>query len=937
MPATFDWIKKNVPKGTTLGALGLAASLPEYTRELTQTENKLKAIVKVTADWFTWTLKLLAPLRTYIISGALVKGFVAVGDAIKGIVRSTGSLQAALERLKAVQFSQQQLAPLVGGMAAAKQRVAELVTLSAKGPFRFEEIAAANRSLEVFTRGVFSSAKATQMVGQVAIGTGNNIGDLADAVGQLYQNLREGRSIESSVENLRQMGVVSDQAAQNLIRMSQAGATTSEVFGIFTASMQAAADGLGDMSDNLASVSAEHAKAQAELQKAFGAPWTQAEVENTKNMTAAMVAITPAVAKISSGFAVLYNGLSAFRTSVIRSVAELPLFQKALVAVAGAFQVILAAAVLFGTVGLASLIPKISGIAASLSSNMIAPLMRVGLSFTAATQSAIIFGNALRGIAFVLTGAGIIAGIAAIAGAIISVQQQMKAEAREAEGMRNEFDKTNQSIQQMILGASTLAQRQEALAKATNQVTTAHDKLNQAWKESHTWQRRLATFAVASVIGGPGAARVKVTEARRELQEAKRTERMALAEGTAGLTSPERDAAMAAARERARVMEEEEFQERMAIKTGPGKVKEMEIRAATLGERAEVGAAGAEERARLAEYEARKRQELLLRLPKGAEREKGLKDLQKEMLGLREFSTTATGAPTSVALEAQAERKRYAILAGGEGLTKEESAKYQELAGGQIARNEGERETMRLQIEQLKYSADQVRAYEEGNVELKKQNAEMKFQIQQEKEHYALTMVRLAADEKVAGLKGTSAQKAAEEYKIRKQEIEDTMALETGRAGGARPEVMKELENRMKAAKAEEIEREHGREVTRQEADMDLQRRGAEREGRSDEAEALQNREEFMKRMEGHRAEGMSDEESRLRAMDETAESIRGRETVPGGPAAIASSLARIGGGGGVYAPGGDPQVQIQKQIANLNVQAVSLLRVIAGKEAGVQ
>jgi hypothetical protein len=167
--------------------------------------------------------------------------------------------------------------------------------------------------------------------------------------------------------------------------------------------------------------------------------------------------------------------------------------------------------------------------------------------------------------------------------------------------------------------------------------------------------------------------------------------------------------------------------------------------------------------------------------------------------------------------------------------------------------------------------------------------------------------------------------------------MQEEMRLEMQRRGGARPEVMHEIAARITAAQNEERERLRGMEVTRQEADMNLQERAADRQGRSEEADALRNRDEFMKRMEGHRAEGMGDEESRLRAMEETAETIRGRETIPGGPAAVASSLARIGGGGGVYTPGGDPQVQIQKQIANLNVQAVSLLRVIAGKEAGVQ
>jgi hypothetical protein len=73
--------------------------------------------------------------------------------------------------------------------------------------------------------------------------------------------------------------------------------------------------------------------------------------------------------------------------------------------------------------------------------------------------------------------------------------------------------------------------------------------------------------------------------------------------------------------------------------------------------------------------------------------------------------------------------------------------------------------------------------------------------------------------------------------------------------------------------------------------------------------------------------------------MAETAESIK-ESAPPGGLPAIASSLGKIGMGGGVYAPGGDPQLTVMKRLASLQQksnESIQNIEAAVVKGAGVE
>lgn len=876
MPAIQDFFKENLK-----GQAANLAFLPGYVKEVGEAQSKMKALIKVTSDWLFWSLKALAPWRAALYGGWAILGFKALGDAIGRVVRDTGSLAAALQKLQSIQITQRQLAPFLGGMGQAKQRVAELLTLSSKGPFKFEEIASANIALEKFTRGAFSSAEATRSIGQAAIASGNDIGQVADAVGEFYQNLRAGQPIESAAENLRQLGIISQQSANNLVAMSQAGASSSEIFNRLTGEVEKSSKSIKGMGDSVASVSAEYAKASQNLQEKFGAPWTQNEVQNTKNMTAAMQAIAPAVGRISESWAKLFNGFATVRSEFIKFGAQNKFVRDGLERLATVFNSVMTAAVALATVGLPFLIPKMFGLVNSL---------------LGAERAASTLGIALKGIGAAGAIGLAVTGVVMLTGAIMNEVHAHREVNREIERQDNAFRKSNASIKEQIANAKTLAEHQDAVANAMNQVISAHEALlnvQEKGKEVQRgfWERTLDPSITGRLqdiqeawdkaFGGSRAER----SARERERVARETLEGAVRGRGGALGGPAFERLMEQRRAARFAEEQRRFESTMARE--PGRAPELEAaRGGVLLRRGEAGARGAGERARIERVTAGIAEERMLaqvtretaraslesETRAGGITDKRKKELQDEITGAEKLMRQKDAAmllervnadkTTSIQKAAQAEQLRLAIAAGAaqEAGRTQEAAKLKELAGGQIAVTEEQRTRARATALMLDDESKILQMFEDQSAQLKDQGQ---------------TMVDNA-----------------------------------------------DLRKREQA-------------VTRQTSDIELRSRIAQREGRSTEAVALRNQETFIERYENYRRT-LPEAEAKQRALEEGAEDIRER-VIPGGPAAVVSSLQEIGGGGGIYAPGGDPALVTQKLIAKLVADSNTYLKVISTKGEGVK
>ena len=119
--------------------------------------------------------------------------FKGMKTGIQAVLRDTGSLEAALNRLTQIQGLQRVFAPLVGGIDAAKRKVAELVSFQSKSPFTLGDVGAGAKTLQTGTRGAFSGTKDLATVGDAAAASGNTFADASEAVTSFYESLARRR------------------------------------------------------------------------------------------------------------------------------------------------------------------------------------------------------------------------------------------------------------------------------------------------------------------------------------------------------------------------------------------------------------------------------------------------------------------------------------------------------------------------------------------------------------------------------------------------------------------------------------------------------------------------------------------------------------------------------------------------------------------------
>jgi hypothetical protein len=123
--------------------------------------------------------------------------------------------------------------------------------------------------------------------------------------------------------------------------------------------------------------------------------------------------------------------------------------------------------------------------------------------------------------------------------------------------------------------------------------------------------------------------------------------------------------------------------------------------------------------------------------------------------------------------------------------------------------------------------------------------------------------------------------------------------------------------------------------ITGEQIGMEIEAHESRRQGRGKEAQATENLLEFTKKFD-ELLPVLGKEGAAKTAEEETIDTIKGRVLPEVGMSAVASSLTRIGGGGGVYTPGGDA-TDIAKQANDLHRQAIVWLEKIYGKEGGVE
>jgi sRNA-binding carbon storage regulator CsrA len=535
MPSLDNFLKQNV--SGPVNKIFLAS----YIRDIATADNKWKAIGKTILSITAWSSHLVLPV-------SFVAAWVGMGRAIRAILHDTGSLDAALNRLSKIQGLQRTFTPLLGGLNAAKQRVAELAQFTARSRlFKFEEVGEASHKLEVFTRGTYSGTEALGEIQNAAVNSGNGITEVADAVGRFYANLREGAPITDASEQLREMGVISNQTADFLDNLQKSGAGTQQIFAELKASLAGAKPaGAGE---DLATVQQRHAEASENLKRQFGGAFTRDDITNTKNYTDAMNAIAPAIGRVSSFASIFVNALSTVKSSIARAAAESPALRGALEGISKLLIVTTVAAGIFGAIKL--------------------PVILAGWASGITATTGLLGGLrvALIGISAV---SGVLAGVAVAVyatGVFMNYRKEQERLAQETRDLAQAHLETQAAIDAQIASAQTLQQMNEALADSMAKIIDLEK------------QRR---DILAKPLSNQTAQQLEDVD--KAIAEAKSKQATAAKESLAGLTGPAKEEFITQQVQRTRELRRGAYEAAITTAAPEGRLEIMRRREADLQE-----------------------------------------------------------------------------------------------------------------------------------------------------------------------------------------------------------------------------------------------------------------------------------------------------------------------------------------------------------------
>lgn len=119
---------------------------------------------------------------------------------------------------------------LIGDMDAAREHMADLRGLESASPFSLDDFAKTSRALMVTTDGALGYTKSLKLIGDAATATGQPVEELGQAVGRLYAYIRDGQPLSKAVAQLRNVGVLTPEAAQKLVDLQDAGKSNAEIW-----------------------------------------------------------------------------------------------------------------------------------------------------------------------------------------------------------------------------------------------------------------------------------------------------------------------------------------------------------------------------------------------------------------------------------------------------------------------------------------------------------------------------------------------------------------------------------------------------------------------------------------------------------------------------------------------------------------------------------
>jgi len=271
---------------------------------------------KVQAAWAgaasMFQSRVLGPIG---LAAGLSIGFLATTWKLVGAWKQMGMSSASGLETLTLQFK-----PLLGNLAAAKERVRELVEFTNKTPWHLDEAAAANKTLESLTRGALSSKAGMMLVGDAAAVAGAGFQETATSVGRLYDGLMSGRPVGEAAQRLQELGLISGTTRNQIEAMQAANVSGIETWAVVEKQLQrnkGAQDALGESLEGLRSTQDD---TKTQMNAGFSGGFMEGEKAGVKSSIKMMEAIAPLAKDLGGELGRTSNAWENFKLKTVEAV-----------------------------------------------------------------------------------------------------------------------------------------------------------------------------------------------------------------------------------------------------------------------------------------------------------------------------------------------------------------------------------------------------------------------------------------------------------------------------------------------------------------------------------------------------------------------------------------------------------------------------------------
>ena len=281
---------------------------------------------KASAVWMgvgnVFMTKVLGPLG--MVAGAAA-GFLIVTKKLVGAWKDMGMGAAKQLELLTIQFK-----PLLGSMALAKKKAAEMFDFGRKSPFEVPDVATGGQMLEALTRGALSGNKGMTLVGDAAAVAGTNFSEMAQEVGRLYDGLQSGRPVGMVAQRMQELGVISGATRNQIESMQAANASGSEVWAVAERDILRFKGAMDDAQGTLAQLESTYRDTQREVQGGFSGGFMEGEKAGMQASITLMEALKPVARNLGEIFGAVSNRWEKFKAGIVSAVATMPGFTQVL-------------------------------------------------------------------------------------------------------------------------------------------------------------------------------------------------------------------------------------------------------------------------------------------------------------------------------------------------------------------------------------------------------------------------------------------------------------------------------------------------------------------------------------------------------------------------------------------------------------------------------